>query len=103
MANDPQLLASLQSDLKKAQEDLSDAQDRIKRIEEVIYGKDPHAITPDPNAMITILRDIREKMPALTNVAEDSKFAKRAVHLFFGSAALVPIVLLVIALKNHFL
>ena len=88
-------IEDLKLDLQKARDDLEDAQERIKKIEEALWGRDPKGMTPDPDAMINILRDIRGKMPDLQCVADDSKFAKRALQTLFGSGGVIAIGMLI--------
>lgn len=90
-------------ELERAKNDLIDAQARIVRIERTIWGHDPHAIQPDPNAMVVILRDIRDKMPDLQRVADDSKFSRRALKTIFGSTSLIGLLLLLHQLWKTFL
>lgn len=93
LQSDPQF-QQLKTELDQARSDLIEAEKRIKRIEVAIWGKDPFGLQPDPDAMINILRDIRDKMPDLKQIADDSKFNKKAFRLIFGTGGLLALVVL---------
>lgn len=82
---------SLQVELKQAKADLADAQQRISRIETIIWGTNPHSMVKDPNAMINILSDIRDKMPDLEKIRSDYNMVAKVKLLLWGNAGLVAV------------
>lgn len=82
----------LKVELKEAKDDLKDAQERITRIEKIIWGRDPQSMTPDPDAMIHIMRDIRSKMPDLEKIQSDYNFKAKLKFMLWGNAGLVAVV-----------
>lgn len=82
----------LKQELRQAKDDLIDAQERIKRIEQVIWGMNPQSMTPDPDAMINILRDIRSKMPDLDAIRTDYNFKAKLKFMIVGNASLAVLI-----------
>lgn len=91
-ATNKEEIDELKVDLKEAKDDLKDAQERIKKIEDILFGKDPQAMTPDPDAMINILRDIRSKMPDLEAIRSDYNFKAKLKFMLWGNAGLITII-----------
>jgi len=82
----------LKAELKQAKDDLTDAQSRIDRIEKVIWGKDPHSLEPDPDAIITIMRDIRAKLPDIDKIRSEYNFRSKLKFMLWGNASLFAII-----------
>lgn len=81
----------LADELRQAKSDLADAENRIARIERIIWGQDPHSMVKDPHAMINILSDIRDKMPDLEKIRSDYNMLAKLKLLLWGNAGLIAI------------
>lgn len=87
-----QTQSELEAELKQAKNDLLDARQRIERIEKVLWGNNPHGMDPDPNAMVTILRDIRDNMPDLKVIKDNYKFLDKLRFFIWGNAGILAVI-----------